>query len=176
MIINKEQFTELAGMQKVLDNDILAAKELIMGDTILKRLVAAIVELGEYANEERFFKFWSNKTASEKDIRVDEYVDVLHFLLSMMNYYNVKIDDMTIWEANYDATITPYQLNLTQIWLGTVGAFLDLGFITDAKENFARAFNLYFLLGERCGLNWEDVYDGYKKKNVVNFERLASGY
>ena len=46
-------------------------------------MLALLVEIGELANETRSFKFWSVKPASEKKIILEEFVDGIHFILSL---------------------------------------------------------------------------------------------
>ncbi len=48
-----------------------------------KKMLALLVEIGELANETRCFKYWSNKPASEREVILEEYVDGLHFILSI---------------------------------------------------------------------------------------------
>src|SRR5690625_5583674 len=45
--------------QRELDNRIVKEKELEGQDLLDKKILALLVELGELANEARFFKFWS---------------------------------------------------------------------------------------------------------------------
>lgn len=52
-------YYELATMQEYLDYEITKNHKLEKVDTYTKRKIALLVELGELANELRFFKFWS---------------------------------------------------------------------------------------------------------------------
>lgn len=45
-------------------------------------LLAYQVEVSEFANATRAFKYWSNKGAEDREILLEEYVDSLHFFLS----------------------------------------------------------------------------------------------
>ena len=49
------------------------------------RLLALFVEVGEFANATRCFKYWSKKPSESKERLLDEYVDMLHFWLSIGN-------------------------------------------------------------------------------------------
>ena len=55
-----------------------------------EKVLALLVELGELANETRCFKFWSFKPASEKKVILEEFVDGIHFLLSLGLEMGVK--------------------------------------------------------------------------------------
>lgn len=70
--------------KKVLSGEIAAIhhnNSLFLGD----RLHALSVEVSELSNATRCFKYWSTKPAEGKDILLDEYSDVLHFVLSVGN-------------------------------------------------------------------------------------------
>lgn len=79
-------------MQEKLDNTILDKLNDSPGlfdvkpkDLINQRLLALMVEVGEFANalKSEGFKYWSTKPAESRDRLLDEYVDVLHFFLSV---------------------------------------------------------------------------------------------
>ena len=88
-------------MQKELDDFIVEnnvekwkntpeKEKVLLTDTIL----ACLVELGEYANETRCFKHWSKKEPSHKNIRIMEYIDCLHFFLSIANQEGFSSEDI----------------------------------------------------------------------------------
>jgi len=56
--------------------------------------LAMMVEVAELANEIRSFKHWSKKPMSDKDVVIDEYVDVLHFFLSIANQLGFTSEDI----------------------------------------------------------------------------------
>ncbi|MGQ8924303.1 dUTP diphosphatase, partial [Bacillus halotolerans] len=87
-------------MQKALDERIIKEKGLEGQDLLPNLILALQVELAECANEWRGFKHWSNdrepriclidkkgQTAKEyyKNPLLEEYVDCLHFILSIGN-------------------------------------------------------------------------------------------
>jgi hypothetical protein len=74
---------ELFSLQKGLDEEIHQKHHVDLRETHYKRILALLVELGEFANETRCFKFWSLKPASEKGVILDEYADGMHFFLSL---------------------------------------------------------------------------------------------
>src|SRR5699024_11734252 len=76
-------WNELYEMQRKLDMYIEENHSLVKEGIFPKKLLALLVELGELANETRCFKFWSTKPPSQKQVILEEYVDVLHFILSL---------------------------------------------------------------------------------------------
>ena len=105
MLKNLKDFLE---MQKDLDNYILTNKSGIidkrqlLADTIL----GMSVEVGEYANTTRCFKHWSNKPPDFKHIRLEEFVDIFFFWLSIAN--QEKFTDEDIEEAYLNKLRTNY--------------------------------------------------------------------
>lgn len=78
-------------MQEELDNTIFKK---LFGDWsdmatpdmfIVQRLLALQVEVSELANalKRDGFKYWTTKPAEPRDRLLDEYVDILHFFLSV---------------------------------------------------------------------------------------------
>ena len=76
------QLTKLYSMQRELDSYIQQQRD-EQSDVFLEKGLALLVELAELANETRCFKFWSLKGPSENTIILEEYVDSIHFLLSL---------------------------------------------------------------------------------------------
>src|SRR5690625_3503887 len=70
-------------MQQKLDTYIKDNHNLENENLFDKKILALLVELGEIANETRCFKFWSTKEPNSIDIILEEYVDNIHFLLSI---------------------------------------------------------------------------------------------
>ena len=74
---------KLFQMQNTLDKRIQAEHHLEGVPLLHKKILSLQVELGELANETRCFKFWSTKKPSSNDVILEEYVDCLHFILSI---------------------------------------------------------------------------------------------
>src|SRR5690625_2038703 len=87
--------------QRKLDERIVKEKGLENEDLLDKKILALLVELGELANKYRGFKFWSEDqepntkvyygppelpdVGTYKNPLLEEYVDCLHFILSIGN-------------------------------------------------------------------------------------------
>src|SRR5690606_12185173 len=62
---------KLFEMQKELDDRILAEHPIQEGEVRLaKKILALLVELGELANEARFFKFWSHDQEPRTEVKI----------------------------------------------------------------------------------------------------------
>src|SRR5699024_6976154 len=66
-----------------LDTYIEANQEVSGKNLFEEKILALFVEIAELANETRCFKFWSNKPKNEDDVILAEYVDGLHFIMSL---------------------------------------------------------------------------------------------
>ncbi|WP_027063094.1 dUTP diphosphatase [Mesoplasma seiffertii] len=167
-MITKETIIWLSEKQKVLDNYIAEKWSLLNDDTILKkRMVAFLVELGEYANEERSFKFWSQKPEADLNIQLDEYIDGIHFLISIGNQIGYDF-------TNYQNTDFGIDNNI-DIYLTLINMFSE--FIkTRDFETYEDLLNIYFQICEAKMYSEAEIIEAYKQKNAINFQRQDNNY
>ena len=94
-----EQLKELLEMQRVLDEAILKEHVNIYDEKIADQMkIALFVELGELMNEmPTKFKHWKKTAKDNREKALVEYVDALHFQMSLFNYY-----ELGIHERNHD--------------------------------------------------------------------------
>lgn len=95
--------TELYEKQKQLDQlivDGINNIDLDGNDIIFlsDRITALGVEVSEFANEVEAFKYWKQNKRSNKEKQLSEYVDILHFWLSIGN--TMKFEPLEV-EAAY---------------------------------------------------------------------------
>lgn len=154
-------------MQKQLDDRIKAEHNLIKEDLISEKILAFQVELGELANETRCFKYWSLKPASERAVILEEYVDGVHFLLS------IGLDLKTCSLSASNSTID--NESLTKQFLLLFQLSSQLG---DTKKTalFEELFQQYLYLGKLLNYTADDIEKAYIGKNEVNHQRQNEGY
>jgi dimeric dUTPase (all-alpha-NTP-PPase superfamily) len=155
--------SKLFQMQKVLDDRVIKEHGLEGKYLFDYKLMALKVELGELANEIRIFKFWSKKPPSPKEVVLEEFVDVCHFLLS------IGLErkwDRFINEIDYKPYLEfePFE-NLLQLF---ENSFISSGHYLNAWKHFLS-------LGIQLGFTEEEIIDGYMKKNKKNHARQDSG-
>jgi dimeric dUTPase (all-alpha-NTP-PPase superfamily) len=167
-------------------------------DRLAEKILALQVELGELAQEWRGFKFWSNDreprtytqdgceecvdglTNCEKCIRnplLEEYVDCLHFILSIGL-------DLEITDVEIDSDYTHEDPSATFVELfGDTWEMFNFRETHDKHSRFIqisiyeRMFNRFVGIGEKhLGFTWEQIEEAYMKKNAVNHSRQESGY
>jgi len=155
-------------MQKALDRHIESQHKLEEEDLFDRKVLALLVEIGELANETRCFKFWSVKPPSQTEIILEEFVDGVHFILSLgieCGYDNLE----TISQSQSD------ELDTTKQFLAiynSVQKFRN----SRRKEDYEQLFQSYLKLAQLLGLNEDQIEQAYIKKNEVNYERQRQGY
>lgn len=157
---------KLFQMQSTLDHRIETQHHLEGVPLLNKKILSLQVELGELANETRCFKFWSTKEPSSKDIILEEYVDCLHFILSLgleKGFQNITLDIKTI-----TCELSQQFLNLYI----TIASFTT----SSSLDNYLSIFHNFLSLGQNLGFSEEDIENGYFYKNKINHERQDNGY
>jgi len=84
------ELKELFELQNELDQTILDRVTGRMMNVDNKRflndkIMALSVEVSEFANEVEAFKYWKQNKRNDKEKQLSEYVDILHFWLSIGN-------------------------------------------------------------------------------------------
>ena len=68
-------------------------------DMYKKNKLELLVEIGEFANETKCFKYWSKKEAN-KELVLEEYADCLIMTLCLYHYFNMELDDLEYERMN----------------------------------------------------------------------------
>ena len=161
----KYNLNKIWEMQKALDNAILENNKLNYSNTFINRSLAFIIELAEFSNETREFKYWSKRPASEKDILLEEYIDGIHFIVSQGIYFECK--------KEYE--LTKSTLSIVEL---TIETFRLSSMIVKepTKELVENIINLYLQIGIYYGFSNDDIMTHYIKKNKINYQRIKDNY
>jgi dimeric dUTPase (all-alpha-NTP-PPase superfamily) len=185
---------KLFEMQKALDKHIEQEHPRHEGeDRLAEKILALQVELGELAQEWRGFKFWSNDreprtytqdgceecvdglTNCEKCIRnplLEEYVDCLHFILSIAIELGHTAEGLYVWDEELEGETVDVFIEL-MYWVSRIRSNDKF----KRKAAFRTVCYIFFNLSEqRLGFTWEEVEQAYVKKNAENHKRQESGY
>ncbi|MFY4774649.1 dUTP diphosphatase [Metabacillus sp. RGM 3146] len=160
-------FAKLFVMQKELDKKIQEQHALLSENLIEKKILALYVEIGELANETRCFKFWSTKPASDRETILEEFVDGVHFLLSI----GLELG----WEGELELKGENASESATVQFLAVFESVSDFR-KKQSKDTYLAVFREYLYLGELLGFSSEEVERAYVKKNEINHERQEQGY
>lgn len=159
------EFKQLFKLQRELDQYIEETQK-ISRDVFQEKGLALLVELSELANETRCFKFWSTKGASERDVILEEFVDSIHFMLSLGNMRGFSLET---WPE------VKQQQQLTQGFIQATAAVL-IFIETQTEETYIALWQQYGVLAFNLGFTVEDIIEAYCMKNEKNYERQRSGY
>ena len=160
------ELKEMYKKQYELDLEIAKNHKISYEETKDKRLLALLVELGEFANATRTFKFWSFKPSESKERVLDEFADGLHFLLSLGLAYNLKLDSIEVESDERD---------LTAAILNSYHC-IDEFYNCRTLETYANMFLGYLKILATLGYSWQDAYDAYFLKLEENHHRQETNY
>lgn len=102
----------------------------------------------------------------EKNPLLEEYVDCLHFALSIGLQLNIPMN--LEWGAYRRENINEQFISLFQSDWAT--------YYTHVYHGYCRNMELLIGLGEMLGFTWEQIEAAYMSKNKINHERQANGY
>lgn len=159
------EWVTLFSMQKQLDSYIEANHRLNKQDIFQEKCLALFVELGELANETRCFKFWSTKPASSQAIILEEYVDGLHFIMSLGIGLGYEYKNKVI---QTEPSLTEQFLIVYQC----IAAFQR----EPSQPRYNELFDQYVHLGKRLDFSEDELKQAYIKKNEINYKRQDQGY
>ncbi|WP_318246793.1 dUTP diphosphatase [Bacillus norwichensis] len=159
---------EWFAMQYELDQYIEKEHDLQREDLFEKKILALLVEVGELANETRSFKFWSKKAPSPHEDILEEFVDGVHFILSLGL-------ELGFSDREYSLVSQEGNEDLNRSFLKVYKLINDFRQSKDAMD-FEELFRQYIVLGQTLGFTLHEVQEAYKKKNDVNFKRQQDGY
>jgi dimeric dUTPase (all-alpha-NTP-PPase superfamily) len=167
----------------VLDTKIEEEHGLQETDLFENKILASLVELAECANEWRGFKHWSKNQEPTtvkatwpygaggppvyKNPLLEEYVDKLHFLLSLglEMGYDQELKQIPV-EKREDITkqfLHLFYLTSTFMWFNSL-------------KQYEMILGHFVGLGEMLGFSWDEVETAYFEKNKENHERQENGY
>jgi len=103
---------------------------------------------------------------------LEEYVDCLHFILSIGNDLNINEHQEFCATATKDVITLFAKINryVAELWWECH----DDG--TDKPIKWLFALSNFIRLGEQLGFTWEQIEQAYFKKNKVNHQRQTDGY
>lgn len=130
-----------------------------------KNCLEFLVELGEFVNESKVFKYWTNKKANHEKL-LEEYADTITMALLFYRLLNLKLEK----PISHLDTSNVYEIINFLFLKGTELMYnLNEGLV---KEIFS---NLLYL-GNLLDLKEEEIIDTIKKKHIIVKERLDSDY
>ncbi|WP_456278051.1 dUTP diphosphatase [Bacillus sp. AK128] len=160
--------TRLFEMQQELDDRIKKEHHLENDSLFERKILALLVEIGELANETRCFKYWSKKPSSAQNVILEEFVDGVHFILSLGIEINVhqELREVKIEQRGDD---------LNSLFMEVYRVIIDFK-EKPTKALYGELVTKYFELGQALLFSPQQIEEAYLQKNMINHERQNSGY
>ncbi len=152
--------------QRELDEEIAKNHNVTYESTRNKRTLSLLVELGEFANATRTFKYWSNKGPESKERVLDEFADGLHFLLSLGIDQNYIVDEIEVFDD---------EMSLTDNLLKTY-ELTSIFYQSQTESNYILAFKSYLRALFKLGYSWLEAKEAYYLKLKENHVRQETNY
>lgn len=130
-----------------------------------KNVIALIIEISEFINETKCFKYWSIKSP-KKDYVLEELADSITMCLSFITYFKSDLNNI------------PSHINTKNIFLVINEIYKDASKLIDNKDVLLikNILSNLFYLSELLNLEKDEIYNAcYKKMDIIN-ERLNSDY
>lgn len=165
----KNQLKEMFQMQRALNKNILDEfGEEVMTEEKLE--LAIIDELGELVHELKGDWCWWKKTQPSVDRKrvLEELVDVYHFVMTseMMKRYSSTDEEIDFILNKYNYYISYFDEIKNERLDCLIG---DISVICDKLGELLK-------LTKCLGFKFDEVYQEYLNKNMINYERLQNGY
>ena len=160
------ELTDLYKKQKELDLEIAKNHNVTYESTRSRRTLAFLVEVGEFANATRTFKYWSNKGPESKERVLDEFADGIHFILSLGITHGFIVDSIEVMDDSDSLTD-----NLLKTYELTSKFYLN-----PTQSNYLLCFMSYLRALFKLGYTWEEARDAYYLKLKENHVRQETNY
>ena len=159
--------------QSELDAYIGKSKGINMSEYKTERVLALLVEWGEFLNCVPFlFKYWKTNQNMKRDEALEEYVDGLHFLLSIGNDHNL---------TDYKYTELPNHIDMKLIVFGITNIISRIGtsLISKGKidkNDYDRLLDHFIYFGKQLGFEENEIITHYELKHAENYKRQQLNY
>lgn len=178
---NAEMLFEMIQLQIAYDQAVYEEFETEYDET--KTRLALLDEIGETNHELKALWCWWKKTQKPVDWCkvLEELADCWHFALSI--YYH-SVEDWMKWTEISDECIALFKENRMMFNCIRILDFRPdrMKLLLECMEDITGGYNALRIVDHLinlslvCGFDFEEIYEAYKEKNKVNYERLKNGY
>lgn len=181
-----DMWGNMQATQSLLDQKICQEKGVSFADLNNERCLATLDELMEYGKETKCYKYWSLKEASPETVRLEEFVDGIHFYLSRGNEIGINPGDFVMAanaakETSPKILITKDKKNVLSYAIRKAVLHMSIHFDKvgegdrDHKE-FLVSLRYFMMAGYIDGFTDHDIERHYYIKNAENHDRQKRGY
>ncbi|MGM9985653.1 MAG: dUTP diphosphatase [Bacillaceae bacterium] len=158
---------ELFRMQRDLDDKIFNRCNINRKEVVKDKTLALLVEVGKIAATTRCFTYWKEQSPIEKKEMLANYVDGLHFLLSIG--IDLAVDRHFLCNQCVGASKSEVEK-----FLDVYAKIVRFG-QQPSITNYMDMMKNYLRLGEMLKLLPSEIEEGYMQKNQLNKEREKCG-
>ena len=131
-------------------------------DIYHNNVIEFLVELGEFVNETKVFKYWSIKKPIKEKV-LEEYADTITMCLNFMREQKVELDD------RYSHINTTDKLEIINYLYSKITLLMN-------KEKVIEDIVNLLYLGKLFAFSEDEVLNAISKKHKIIKERLESDY
>ena len=129
-----------------------------------KNVIELLVEIGEFVNETKIFKYWTSKQMN-KEKALEEYADILTMILTFYGELNMEIKEpQEITNSNV--------LDIILVLYKKSSCLID-NFNKDLLEEI---FNYTLHLGTLLNFGEDEILKSLEKKQIIIEKRLNTDY
>ena len=136
-----------------------------------KNCIELLVEIGEFINETKVFKYWSIKTPDKNKI-LEEYADVITMILTFYGIKNIELTDNTLKLGNDEMLKVVNILKIINVLYQKVSLLMD----NYNEDLIKEIFSYTLFIGKLLEFTEEEVLDAIDKKQKIIEKRLNSDY
>ena len=130
-----------------------------------KNCIELLVEIGEFANESRCFKYWSNKSM-KKEETLEELADCIMICLYFYNYLNIDKVKIKTYDFSSDILVCLNEIfKLSTLLIDNID-----------EEIVIKIFSYLIYIGSLVNLEEKEIYEACLKKIEKQEKRLEEGY
>jgi dimeric dUTPase (all-alpha-NTP-PPase superfamily) len=174
-------WSNMKATQDILDQRVMQQHDLEMEELFFERILALTDEVMEYAKTTKCFKYWSVKDPDPVQVRLEEFVDGIHFYLSFFNQFGISPTEIKAAESAAPST---FAMNKKEhITNHITRALQELMLLHDPLQGdeqrnklLLMSFADFWAAGKHDDFTSKEIETAYYLKNQKNHKRQSSGY
>ena len=137
-----------------------------------KKIIALDIELSEFMNEVRSFKYWKKNKEINRNKVIEEACDCLHFILSLANDKELILKRNNVSKLLKDINDIDFAYMCIKDILWRNICFE----IQCASSNLEAMLELLIYIIKQLDFTYEDLIKEYDRKYEINIQRQVEGY
>lgn len=169
-LISREQFMRIFAMQNAMN--VIATGDTNWAEAELPWDIAILREAAE-AFDHLGWEWWKKTNPNIEQAKM-EIIDIVHFAVSGVFTHGVTAEQA--WEK-YEESLTEMDpMTAAQVSQWGVFDFLREVIVTGIVRNYGFSFYLALRAANTLGMTYDEVFQAYVAKNILNRFRKANGY